>query len=678
MAQRRRRSFAASFCRRQQFPPSEVLVVNRIPKCAQACAVAAAIWPILVVCVSAQPTHDVKIIFDPETHEIRVEAAIADAEELALTPADWIEVEELRVGDDPRNSTGEPIALTASDIAGQAVEIRLTGQLPEAPEAFGRFGAFPGGAFMFGGDGWLLMPPDGRGIFNVTAQTSAADRAVATGDLLEEHVGEDAYTATFRLEGDGDDLTVLFGPYVVEEAFSGDLRLRTYFPERHAGEADAYLEAMAAYIAHYEELIGAYPFEGFSVVSAPIPVGYGLRGLTYVSERILPQPYMRGRSLAHEILHSWWGHGVRIDYASGNWGEGLTTYQADYALAEAEGEEAAREMRREWLRRLSVLPSALDTPARAFRSAGHGAEQSIGYDKVAMIFHMLPRTLGADVFDAGVRAFWEANRGGTAAWPDLQAAFEAASGRDLGAFFEQWLDRPGLPSIAFGEVRSDEAGERHAVSVTLVQTEPPNALDVPIVIETAGGTAVRNLRLDAAEATASFTVDARPGAVQIDPDYHIARRLPRGELPDSFREALWTATTTMTPSDEAPSAAAAADLTARLAPEARGVDPSVPDDAEGAVLAVGPTSEILALRNAQLAGEAPQVATRGTSRAWVERDGRDRLWMFISADDPDAFGSLYALRYFGALSYAAFDGSEPIVTGSWPVDSNPLRVDLHR
>jgi hypothetical protein len=48
------------------------------------------------------------------------------------------------------------------------------------------------------------------------------------------------------------------------------------------------------------------------------------------------------------------------------------------------------------------------------------------------------------------------------------------------------------------------------------------------------------------------------------------------------------------------------------------------------------------------------------------------------ADDPDAFGSLYALRYYGALSYAAFDGSEPIVTGSWPVDSNPLRVDLHR
>jgi aminopeptidase N len=677
MAQRRRQPFAASVGRRQQFPSSEGLVLNRFPKCAPACAVTAAIWPILVVGVSAQPTHDVKIIFDPETRGIHVEAVIVNAEELILAPADWIEVEALRVGDDARNGTEEPIAITASDIAGQAIEIRLTGQLPEAPEAHGRFGAFPGGAFMFGGDGWLLMPPDRRGIFNVTAQTSAADRAVATGDLLEEHVGEDAYTATYRLDGDGDDLTVLFGPYVVGEAFSGDLRLRTYFPERHAAEADAYLEAMAAYVAHYEELIGAYPFQGFSVVSASIPVGYGLRGLTYVSERILPQPYMRGRSLAHEILHSWWGHGVRIDYASGNWGEGLTTYQADYALAEAEGEEAAREMRREWLRRLSVLPSALDTPARAFRSAAHGAEQSVGYDKVAMIFHMLRRTLGDDVFDAGVRAFWEANRGGTAAWPDLQAAFEAASGRDLDAFFEQWLDRPGLPSIAFGEVRS-EAGERHAVSVTLVQPEPPYSLNIPIVIETAGGTVVRNLHIDAAETTASFMVDARPVAVQVDPDYQIARRLPRGELPDSFREALWTATATVIPSDETTSAEAAADLAARLAPEARGIDPSVPDDAKGAFVAVGGTLEILALRKAQLAGEAPQVAARGTSRAWVERDGRDRLWMFISADDPDAFANLYALRYYGALSYVAFEGGAPVVTGSWPVDSNPLRVDLHR
>jgi aminopeptidase N len=424
-------------------------------------------------------------------------------------------------------------------------------------------------------------------------------------------------------------------------------------------------------------LIGAYPFEGFSVVSAPIPVGYGLRGLTYVSERILPQPYMRGRSLAHEILHSWWGHGVKIDYASGNWGEGLTTYQADYALAEADGAEAAREMRREWLRRLSVLPSARDTPARAFRSAAHGGDQSVGYDKVAMTFHMLRRTLGEDVFNARLRAFWEANRGRTAAWPDLQAAFEGANGRDLDEFFEQWLDRPGLPSISFGDVRSEEVGERHAVTVTLVQTEPFYVLDVPIVIETARGTAVGSLQLDDARTSALFSVDARPDAVQIDPDYQIARRLPRGELPDSFREALWTATTTVTPSDEALHAEGAPELAARLAPEARNVDTSTLDETGGAILAVGVTSEIVALRNAQLSGEAPQIATQGASRAWVERDGHDRLWMFVSADDPDGFGSLYVLRYYGALSYAAFDGGAPIITGSWPAESNPLRVDLH-
>jgi hypothetical protein len=93
---------------------------------------------------------------------------------------------------------------------------------------------------------------------------------------------------------------------------------------------------------------------------------------------------------------------------------------------------------------------------------------------------------------------------------------------------------------------------------------------------------------------------------------------------------------------------------------------------------VGVTSEIVALRNAQLSGEAPQIATQGASRAWVERGGHERLWMFISADDPDGFGSLYALRYYGALSYAAFDGGEPIITGSWPVESNPLRMELNR
>ena len=622
------------------------------------------------------PSHDVTVLFDAGTGVITVEAVISDAEALVLTPEDWIEVEALQIGGDIPGQVREVIALSSSEIAGQAVTVRLGGRLPQSPDIPARFGAFPEGAFLFGAEGWLPLSPDGRGVFNITVQTAAEDRGVATGTLVAEHLDASSYSASFRFEGPADDLAVFFGGYVVDETMAGDLRLRTYFPERHAGEAEAYLRAMADYIARYEALIGAYPFDGFAVVAAPIPVGYGLRGLTYVSTQILHLPYMRGRSLAHEILHSWWGHGVRIDYDSGNWGEGLTTYQADYALAEAEGPDAAREMRREWLRQLSVLPDALDIPAREFRSSGHGGDQSIGYDKLAMVFHMLRGSLGAEVFDAGVRLFWEANRGRTAAWPDLQAAFEEASGVPLHSFFAQWLDRAGLPEISVAEVHVDAAGGQHVLTLTLAQAEPAFVLDVPIVVETEAGRTEVRMPLAGTEATSRVPLPARPTAVQVDPDYHVLRRLPRGELPDSFREAFLTATATLVLPDDSGPADGAADLAARLAPGAGDADPSAPGDSTGAVLAVGGTVDIAALRDARIGGEAPAIATNGASRAWVERDADDRLWMFVSADDTGDLGSLSALRYFGAFSYVAFDGGRPIETGSWPVADNPLRMEL--
>ena len=49
-------------------------------------------------------------------------------------------------------------------------------------------------------------------------------------------------------------------------------------PKVTPASSSAYLEAVADYIARYERLIGGYPYSSFSVVSAPIPVGYGLEG----------------------------------------------------------------------------------------------------------------------------------------------------------------------------------------------------------------------------------------------------------------------------------------------------------------------------------------------------------------------------------------------------------------
>src|SRR4030095_15345933 len=151
-------------------------------------------------------------------------------------------------------------------------------------------------------------------------------------------------------------------------------------------------------------------------------------------------------------------------YAGGNWAEGLTTFMADYAYKEGESPEAARDMRLSWLRDLAALPAGEQSSLAAFRSRAHGADAVVGYGKSAMLFFMLRDTIGEEVFTRGIRRFWDEKRFKTASWNDLRAAFEQASGRKLGAFFEQWLTRPGAPAV---RVLSAQ-GERN-LQVTLEQ-----------------------------------------------------------------------------------------------------------------------------------------------------------------------------------------------------------------
>ena len=45
-----------------------------------------------------------------------------------------------------------------------------------------------------------------------------------------------------------------------------------------------------------------------------------------------PLPFILTSSYPHEILHNWWGNCVYVDYATGNWCEGLTAYLADHLI----------------------------------------------------------------------------------------------------------------------------------------------------------------------------------------------------------------------------------------------------------------------------------------------------------------------------------------------------------
>ncbi len=334
------------------------------------------------------------------------------------------------------------------------------------------------------------------------------------------------------------------GPWLVREkimprAKGAPVRLRTYFPrdlDAISGLADGYLDDTRRYLELYGEEIGAYPFTEFSVVASPLPTGFGMPTLTYIGAEVLKLPFIRATSLGHEVLHNWWGNGVYVDYAKGNWSEGLTTFMADYAYKERESGAAARAMRLAWLRDFAAVPAGDTESLAAFRSRTHGAAAAVGYGKSAMVFVMLRDAIGEDAFRRGVRAFWDEHRFTAASWSDLQAAFEKAAGRSLASFFEQWLDRAGGPAVRITHAGAKTEAGKVRLTLTVEQSAPAYALRLPLEIVLAGRAETRSIEVAGSRDVVTMLVDAMPEGVRLDPDLRVWRVLDRTQLPPILRQ----------------------------------------------------------------------------------------------------------------------------------------------
>lgn len=167
------------------------------------------------------------------------------------------------------------------------------------------------------------------------------------------------------------------------------------------------------------------------MVGNSFPTGYGFPFFTLLGGRVLKLTFILETSLAREIAHCWWSNGVMVDASQGNWREGLTTFVADHLFKERESARAARDSRRQWLRDYALLVDpAAGFPLTSFRSRTSPVSKVFGYNKSAMIFHMLRTMLGETAFWEGLRAVYVEKRFAEASWEDLRRAFARAAHQD--------------------------------------------------------------------------------------------------------------------------------------------------------------------------------------------------------------------------------------------------------
>jgi uncharacterized iron-regulated protein len=303
--------------------------------------------------------------------------------------------------------------------------------------------------------------------------------------------------------------------------------------------ADGYLQAAADYLRRYEREIGPYPFNHYVIVANRLPTGFGIPTFTLLGQTVLRLPFIKETSLGHEIVHSWFGNSVEVEYSGGNWCEGLTSFLADHAYREEKGEGVA-DRNESITRYLSYVTKDLALPLRAFTSASHSqalaeAKRAIGYNRGSLLFHELREKIGYQAFSDGLRRFYSDNRGRKASWTDLQQSFTAAAKTDFDSFFHERLERIDIPELSVDNVAINAAGNRSILSFTLQQkTEKPYTLSVPIRIRTLSGEVTVNQEIKELISPITVTLDQRPLEFTIDPDHAFLRRLSPEEFPATW------------------------------------------------------------------------------------------------------------------------------------------------
>ncbi len=236
-------------------------------------------------------------------------------------------------------------------------------------------------------------------------------------------------------------------------------------------------------------------------------------------------------TIFHETAHQWWGDLITPADWHHTWlSEGFATFAEALYLERTKGKEAYG---RRIARMMSAAPGsyAKSVVGRSDTAFWDSFGPSV-YFKGAIALHMLRGLLGDSVFFGAMRSYINNPRlrYGTARTEDfVRACQDAAGGRNLSWFFDQWVyasgDSADRPTLAYSW-NAEKRPSGYNVDLTIRQENSRTMLyrlTIPVAAYAGGSTYPVTVSDSAAEQVFHFTLPANPDSVNLDPGNSILK-----------------------------------------------------------------------------------------------------------------------------------------------------------
>jgi aminopeptidase N len=247
--------------------------------------------------------------------------------------------------------------------------------------------------------------------------------------------------------------------------------------------------------------------------------------------------------MAHELSHHWWGDLATCTTAEDMWlNEGIASYSEHLFAGWTGGPEAYRE---------AVISNHLSTLGGAhLDEGGYRAVSGVPhqytygrhvYNKGASVMHNLRGYLGDSLLRAGLRQALDQAAFDDHSSADFRDRLSAATGRDMTAFFDDWVFAPGYADYLVDSVRTVPTGGLFQTTVRVRQKRLATThfhTGVPLDVTFIGPNhqrTVRRAEFSGELSDATFALPFAPRWVLVNAEHQMC-------LAQSFHELRFAAT----------------------------------------------------------------------------------------------------------------------------------------